>query len=76
MASEWVKLTVRHAIPDGGAPNAYVNLTNASSIFHQAAGGSEIWFLSGSGEEGKIQVTQSPDEIIRLLNESAYAHRT
>ena len=67
MASEWVKLTVRHAIPDGGAPNAYVN---------QAAGGSEIWFLSGSGEEGKIQVTQSPDEIIRLLNESAYAHRT
>lgn len=70
MASEWVKLTVK-----GDKPDTYVNLTNASSIFHKGEV-AEIWFLSGSGEEGKIQVKESPDKIIELLNEVKNANRT
>jgi len=70
MASEWVKLTVK-----GDKPDAYVNLANASSIFPRGEV-AEIWFLSGSGEEGKIQVKESPDKIIALLNELKSAHRT
>jgi len=74
MASEWVKLTVKHSKPED-VPNAYVNLANASSIFHQGEG-AEIWFLSGSGEEGKIQVKESPDKVIALLNEVKNASHT
>jgi len=74
MASEWVKLTVKHTKPDG-EPNTYVNLANASSIFPQGVG-AEIWFLSGSGEEGKIQIKESTDKIIALLNEIKNPNRT
>lgn len=74
MASEWVKLTVKHAKPEN-APNAYVNLANASSIFPQGKG-AEIWFLSGSGEEGKIQVEESPDKVIALLDDVRNAKQT
>ena len=69
MASEWVKLTVK-----GDKQDTYVNLMNASAIFAKGEV-AEIWFLSGSGEEGKIQVKESPDEIIALLNEVKNAHR-
>jgi hypothetical protein len=69
MTSEWVKLTVK-----GDKPDTYVNLTNASAIFTKGEV-AEIWFLSGSGEEGKIQVKESPDKIIALLNEVKNAHR-
>ena len=55
MASEWVKLTVRHAIPDGGAPNAYMNLTNASSIFHQAAGGRKSGSFPARVKRGRFK---------------------
>jgi hypothetical protein len=70
MASEWVKLTVK-----GDKPDAYVNLANASAIFPRGEV-VEIWFLSGSGEEGRIQVKESPDQIIALLNEVKNANRT
>lgn len=69
MASEWVKLTVK-----GDKQDTYVNLMNASAIFAKGEV-AEIWFLSGSGEEGKIQVKESPDEIIARLNEVKNAHR-
>lgn len=63
MTCEWVKLTAK-----GNEPDIYVNLANASAIFPQKEG-AEIWFLSGSGEEGKIQVKECPDKIIALLKE-------
>jgi hypothetical protein len=69
MTSEWVKLTAK-----GDKPDTYVNLANASAIFAKGDV-AEIWFLSGSGEEGKIQVKESPDKIIALLNEVKNAHR-
>ena len=70
MASEWVKLTVK-----GDKPDAYVNLANASAIFPRGEV-AEIWFLFGSGDEGKIQVKESPSQIIALLNEVKNANRT
>jgi hypothetical protein len=70
MASEWVKLTVK-----GDKPDTYVNIGNASSIFPKGEM-AEIWFLSGSGEEGKILVKEPPDKIIALLNEGRNANRT
>ncbi len=61
MASEWVKLTVK-----GDKPDVYVNLANASAIFPRGEV-AEIWFLSGSGEEGKIQVKEK-NRRIKLLH--------
>ncbi len=69
MACDWVKLTVKTDKPD-----TYINLANASSIFPKGEG-AEIWFLSGSGEEGKIMVKESPEEILARLKEVKGARR-
>jgi hypothetical protein len=63
MASEWLTLT-------GTALKKpiYVNLANASSIFGNGKG-SDIWFISDSGREGKIQVDEPPEVILTRLGE-------
>lgn len=45
-----------------------VNLASASTIW-PIEGGSEIWFLTNAGFEGKIQVTQTPDDLKKLFDE-------
>ena len=70
MASEWVKLTSEEA---GAAGPIHVNLANASSIYPNGKG-SVIWFLAGVGAEGKVYVTESPTEVLKLLSEVRRAH--
>ncbi len=64
MASEWVKLW-----DEGSKSDVYVNLINVSSIYPTKKGGSEIWFLVGAGKDGWIQVKESPEAVLALLDE-------
>jgi hypothetical protein len=63
MASEWLTLTGTTL-----KKSVYVNLANASSIFANGRG-SDIWFISDSGKEGKIQVDEPPEVILTRLSE-------
>jgi hypothetical protein len=70
MASEWLTLT-------GAASKKpiYVNLANASSIFPNGKG-SDIWFLTDAGKEGKLQVDEPPDVILMRLGEVKRSQRS
>jgi hypothetical protein len=63
MSSEWLSLT-----STTNKRPIYVNLANASSIFSNGKG-SDIWFISDAGKEGKIQVDEPPEVILTRLNE-------
>jgi hypothetical protein len=68
MVSEWVKLT------DKDGKDIYVNLANASSISPKK-GGSEIWFLGGAGNEGRVHVEEPPEKVLALVDEVKSATR-
>jgi hypothetical protein len=62
MASEWITLT------DYGTKKAIdVNVANASTIEKQPEG-TTIWFLAGV-MDGKIVISETPEEIRRLIIE-------
>jgi hypothetical protein len=64
MASEWIKLT-----DDEINESVYVNLANARSIIRTMNGGSAIWFLGGIGKDGRVNVKETPEEVLALIDE-------
>ena len=60
MASEWVGLTSQEG------EEIWVNLAIASSM-HRDENLTCIWFHADSGENGKIRVTETIQEILELL---------
>jgi len=65
MASEWVKT---YCEARQARKRAKRLRESCKCKFHFPQGkGAEILVLSGSGEEGKIQIEESPDKVIALL---------
>ena len=60
MASEWVGLTSQEG------EQIYVNLAFASSM-HRDENLTCIWFHAEAGENGKIRVTETIEQILGLL---------
>jgi hypothetical protein len=67
MASEWVGLTSQEG------EEIWVNLAIASSM-HRDENLTCIWFHADAGENGKIRVTQTIEQILELLREVRRAH--
>jgi hypothetical protein len=61
MASEWVGLTSQEG------EEIWVNLAIASSM-HRDENLTCIWFHADAGENGKIRVTQTIEQILELLS--------
>jgi hypothetical protein len=62
MASEWVGLTLQQG------EEIFVNLAVASSM-HRDENLTCIWFHAEAGENGKIRVTETVEEILALLKQ-------
>jgi hypothetical protein len=62
MASEWVGLTLQEG------EEIFVNLALASSM-HRDENLTCIWFHAEAGENGKIRVIQTVEEILALLKQ-------
>jgi hypothetical protein len=60
MASEWVGLTSQEG------EQIYVNLAIASSM-HRDENLTCIWFHAEAGENGKVRVTETIEQILELL---------
>ena len=63
MASEWIGLTSQEG------EQIFVNLAVASSM-HSDENLTCIWFHAEAGENGKIRVTETVEEILGLLAQS------
>jgi hypothetical protein len=73
--SEFVEL---HDIEGHGAPFVVlINLDQVSSIY-QRRDGAEVWFLQHPEDKnlGRIRVSESPADILRLRRETRNADRT
>ena len=69
MASEWIRLTLQTG------DEIHVNLANASSI-HRDENLTCIWFHAEAGENGKIRVTETAEEILEALTRVQRADQT
>ena len=67
MASEWVGLTSQEG------EQIYVNFAIASSM-HRDENLTCIWFHAEAGENGKIRVTETIEQILELLTTLRRAH--